>query len=67
MLHWWRSLSGARAILLLFALLLLLAGLIVYAWEKNPPDAPNPAATADPEVLVPSSAPPAGAAPASAP
>lgn len=67
MVQWRRRMSGGRAILLLLALLLLVAGLVVYAWEKNPPDTPSPAATADPEVLVPSSAPPAGAAPASAP
>ena len=66
-MEWWRRLSGGRAILLIGALLALVAVLVLWAFEKNPPDVPNPAATAAPEAMVPSSTPPAGSSPGAAP
>jgi hypothetical protein len=40
--------------LLFFAIfLLLLAGVAYIAWNRNPPDVPNPSATANPATLPP--------------
>ena len=66
-MEWWRRLSGGRAILLVAVLVALVAALVLWANEKNPHDVPNPAATAAPQALVPSSSPPAGTPPAAGP
>lgn len=58
----WRGLSGGRALLLVAALVALAGFLILYAFAENPPGAPDPAATADPETVVPTSNPPAAPA-----
>lgn len=37
--------------LLLLVLLLLIAGLVAWAFQRNPPDTPQPAATAQPDMV----------------
>ena len=66
-MQWWRRLSGGRSIVMIAVLLVLVAGLAFWATKKNPPDAPNPTATAAPEAMVPSATAPAGTPPAAAP
>lgn len=54
--------SGGRALLLVAALVAFAGFLILYAFAKNPPGTPDPAATVDPETVVPTSNPPAAPA-----
>lgn len=42
-----------RSLALVALLVILIAGLVLFAWSRNPPDAPNPAGTAIPETLPP--------------
>lgn len=40
-----------RSLLLILLLCIIVLGLIVFAWARNPPDTPNPSSTAFPDAL----------------
>ena len=46
-----RAPGGGRGILALLVLAVLGAALALWAWQRNPPGAPDPAATAVPETV----------------